>query len=109
MIKKVAKEIEEKEFEQLVKELKTLGFTNSSEVSDYIVKNKLGYKYENISGILEMTNKGNKWNFEGGFPKHIYARLCQELNLENNGTTAKPGQFQSFKALEEQNMEYWDD
>ncbi len=92
-------EIEEEEFEQLVSEMAPLGFTESAQVSAYIVRNKLGYKYKNISGILEMELGGNTWNFKGGFPPKIYARLCQELGLSNRATQAKPGKFESFKEL----------
>ena len=91
--------VEEKEFEQLVSEMAPLGFTESAQVSAYIVRNKLGYKYKNISGILEMELNGNTWNFKGGFPPRIYARLCQELGLGNRETQAKPGKFESFKEL----------
>lgn len=61
----------EKEFNELVKELSELGFTHSSEVSEYIVKNNLGTKYKNISGILKMKKRGDEWLFDGGFPPDI--------------------------------------
>ncbi|MGO4746514.1 hypothetical protein [Serratia quinivorans] len=91
------KNIEENEFRQLVTEVAAQGLIASGQVSKYIVRNQLGYKYENISGILEMKKAGDVWGFKGVFPKKIYARLCQELNLKDNGSTAKLGKFTSFK------------
>ena len=95
--KRVQENIKEDEFQQLVNEMQPLGFTNSSQVSNYIVKNELGFKYQNISGILEMTKDGTSWDFKGGFPTRIYARLCDELGLGNSGSRAQAGKFTSFK------------
>lgn len=89
--------IEEEEFRQLVIEMSAMKFTHSNQVSRYIVRNKLGYKYKHISGILQMELNGNFWDFDGGFPRHIYARLCQELNLKNQGTDAKARKFTPYK------------
>ena len=47
--------IEEIEFEALVEEIRLLGFQRGSEVSSYIVRRRLGLKYQNISGHLEMS------------------------------------------------------
>lgn len=93
------KAIEEDEFQQLVDEIRSQGFTHSSQVSDYIKQNSLGYKYKHISGHLEMSNNENSWIFTGGFPRDIYARLCSELNLKNNGSSARAGRFISFNDL----------
>lgn len=90
-------EIEMTEFKELIEELLPLGFTQSSEVSSYIIKNQLGYKYKNISGIIEMELEGTTWKFKGGFPTKIYARLCSELGLKNKGSDAKVVGFNSFK------------
>lgn len=87
----------EQEFDELVKELSLLGFTYSFEASEYIIKNNLGNKYKNISGILQMKKCGDEWSFDGGFPPYIYARLCQKLNLKNKGSQARPGQFTPYK------------
>ncbi|MBK8848919.1 MAG: cold shock domain-containing protein [Saprospiraceae bacterium] len=89
----------EEEFELLVAEMKSKGFTQSAEVSNYIVRCRLGDKYQNISGILEMTNGGETWDFNGGFPPRIYAMLCERLHLGNKGTDAKVVGFTSFKDL----------
>lgn len=91
--------LEEKEFNDLVTELSGMGFTHSSEVSEYIVKNKLGTKYKNISGILKMKKSLDEWSFDGGFPREIYARLCQELKLKNNGSLARPVGFTPYKNI----------
>ncbi|EGT3582273.1 TPA: hypothetical protein PCF53_005314 [Klebsiella quasipneumoniae] len=89
--------VNEQEFNELVTELSVQGFTHSSEVSEYIVKNKLGAKYKNISGVLQMKKRGDEWLFEGGFPPDIYARLCQKLKLKNKGSQARPGEFTPYK------------
>lgn len=89
--------LNEQEFNELVEELSVQGFTHSSEVSEYIVKNNLGTKYKNISGVLQMKNRGDEWSFEGGFPPDIYARLCRNLKLKNKGSQARPGKFTPYK------------
>ena len=96
---RIQEEIEKKEFEQLVSEMKSLGITKSKEVSRYIINNKLGHKYKNISGIIKMEQDGNLWNFKGGFPPNIYAKLCKELGLTNQGTLARAVDFIPFKDL----------
>ena len=92
---------EEEEFRQLVAELSVLGFTHSKQVSAYIVRQKLGYKYQHISGVLQMGMGGDVWNFNGGFPPKIYARLCSELGLGNQGSGAKPLSFTAYKDIKE--------
>ena len=99
-------EIEETEFKALVNEILPFNFSRSAQVSNYIVENKLGYKYQNISGVLEMTSNGTSWNFKGGFPPKIYARLCQELGLGNQGSSAKPTNFTPFKNIEHSDSKY---
>lgn len=91
------KSLDEQEFHELVTELSGLGFTQSSEVSEYIIKNNLGTKYKNISGILQMKKCDDQWLFDGGFPPDIYARLCQKLKLKNKGSQARPGKFTPYK------------
>ncbi len=96
---KTQEEIEEKEFEQLVSEMRSLGLTESKMVSWYITNNRLGHKYKNISGIVKMEQDGTSWEFKGGFPPKIYARLCEELGLRNQGTRARVIGFKPFKDL----------
>lgn len=90
---------EEDEFCQLVAELTVLGFTQSKQVSAYIVRQKLGFKYQHISGVLQMKMGGDVWNFNGGFPPKVYARLCSELGLGNQGSGAKPLSFIAYKDI----------
>ena len=91
--------IMDQEFELLVDEIKSKGFNKSAEVSKYIISNKLGNKYQNISGVLVMSNSKDTWKFNGGFPPGIYAKLCERLNLSNNGSYSKVVEFTSFKDL----------
>jgi hypothetical protein len=94
-------QIKEDEFQNLVAEMTRFRFTHSNQVSNYIVSNHLGYKYKNISGILQMELDDKSWSFKGGFPPKIYARLCKELDLSNNGTRARAVAFESFGHAEE--------
>ncbi|MCX7205493.1 MAG: cold shock domain-containing protein [Proteobacteria bacterium] len=93
------KEVEEDEFRKLVADMSTLGFTRSKDLSAYIVRHKLGHKYPHISGILQMANGGDVWDFNGGFPSKIYARLCSELGLINQGSSARPLKFTAYKDI----------
>jgi hypothetical protein len=79
--------------------MKALGFTHSAQVSSYIMKNQLGYKYKNISGIVRMEKDGRQWDFKGGFPPEIYSKICQSLNLGNEGSYARVVAFNSFEEL----------
>jgi hypothetical protein len=88
---------EEAEFHELVTEMSAQGFSHSRQVSNYIMRNKLGYKYKNISGVVTMEKEGRQWDFKGGFPPKIYARLCSELCLSDQGSTAIAVKFESFK------------
>jgi len=98
--KAIQLKIEEEEFELLVAEIEPKKFSMSGQVSNYIVKNRLGDKYKNISGVLEMEKNGSLWKFNGGFPPRIYARLCNRLDLDNKRTGSKVVGFTSFKDLQ---------
>ncbi|MEH2268274.1 MAG: hypothetical protein V7K68_07555, partial [Nostoc sp.] len=87
------------ELERLLVEMRPLNFTQSKQLSAYIVKHQLGYRYPNISGIVRMEEEGREWDFHGGFPTDIYKIVCQELNLDNQGTTARPIKFTPFKTV----------
>ncbi|ADB37985.1 cold-shock protein [Spirosoma linguale] len=91
--------IRDEEFKLLVAEIKPKGFTMSWQVSNYIIKNRLGDKYKHISGILVMENESSTWKFNGGFPPDIYAKLCQEIGLGNKGTNSRVVGFTAFKDL----------
>lgn len=92
-------ELIESEYKQIIEEMKPLGFTHSKEVSDYIIKNKLRKKYKNISGVVKMEKEGSSWDFNGGLPRNVYARICQDLDLENEGSNAKAIGFESYNDL----------
>lgn len=96
---RLQQEVEDTEFKQLVAEMSRLRFTHSTQVSSYIMNNRLGNKYKNISGVVKMEQDGDTWNFNGGFPPRIYAKLCSELGLNNQGTSARAVGFKSFKEL----------
>jgi hypothetical protein len=92
-------EHEEREFFQLVAEISPLGFTTTKEVSAYIVNNNLGLKYKHISGVVTMEGEGREWDYRGGFPARIYARLCDKLGLSNQRSQAKLKNFIPFKDI----------
>ena len=79
--------------------MESKGFTESAQVSYYIIRNRLGDKYKHISGVLEMENSDSSWKFNGGFPPKIYAMLCGRLNLGNRGTQSRVVGFTAFKDL----------
>lgn len=72
-----------KEFECLVAECRELGFTTSKQVSEYIMKNKLGEKYKHISADLHLQAGGASWVFQGGILPEYYKKLCTELGIAN--------------------------
>lgn len=88
------------ELYKLLKDVSSLGFKRSKELSNYIVSQKLGDKYPNISGIVTMKEEGREWDFRGGFPPKIYAIICDELELNNQGTRARAVKFKSFKEMQ---------
>ena len=91
---------QEAEVNALVKFFKGKGFKRSSEISKYIRDNKLGKKFPNISGILQMSdNEGNAWNFEGGIAPAFYREICLRLELNDNGSYAHVDGFTSYKNI----------
>ncbi len=95
-------QLEDEEFQQLVEEVMAKGFTESRQVSHYIMTNKLGRKYRHISGVLEMERGEDAWRFHGGFPPHIYARLCDALGLGQKPSDARVAGFKSFSELNQE-------
>ncbi len=93
------------ELHQLVTEMRPLRFTHSKQLSKYIEKNQLGYRYPNISGIVIMEDGGTEWEFHGGFPPKIYRMICRELGLDNQGTSARAVRFTPFKDVYQINKE----
>lgn len=96
---KCQQEIEDNEFDALIAEMKTQRFTHSKQMSKYIVTNKLGHKYRHISGIVRMEKDHREWDFNGGFPCEIYARLCNELGLRNKNSGARAIWFKSYDEI----------
>jgi cold shock CspA family protein len=92
------------ELYRLLKDLGSLGFTHSTQLSDYIRINQLGYRYPNISGIVTMNNGGRAWEFTGGFSREVYRIICQELGLANQGTSAIATDFESFQEIYSRNQ-----
>lgn len=92
-------ELEEAEFMALVEEVSAKGFTESRQVSSYIMTNRLGSKYRHISGLLELERGDEAWTYYGGFPPHIYARLCDALGLGQKPSDARVAGFKSFSDL----------
>jgi cold shock CspA family protein len=93
------------ELYRLLKELRPLGFTHSSDLSRHIRRYQLGYRYPTISGIVTMEDGGTAWEFTGGFPPGIYTIICQELGLENQRTSARAIHFKSFQDIYSTNQE----
>ena len=89
--------VKSEELSSLLEEMIEKNFTLSSELSNYLTSNKLGYKYPNIAGIVTMSDNEREWDFDGGFPKDIYRIICTELNLTDRGTSARAVRFRSYQ------------
>ena len=90
-------ELKEAEYKALLEEVRPLGFTKSSQVSNYIRENNLKQKYGRISGYLEMNNLFDNWIFDGGINPEYYKRLCTELGLENNNSGSSVRGFSPYR------------
>ncbi|MEB3190406.1 MAG: hypothetical protein VKL42_08705 [Snowella sp.] len=100
-------ETEARELYHLLEEMRSLNFTHSIQVSDYIVDHKLGYKYPNISGIVRMKDGNAEWDLEGGFPQEIYKIICRELNLSDKRSRARPIGYKPFQQILSQ-AKFWE-
>ena len=87
----------EKQIEELVAFFEPMHFTKSSQLSNYIAENQLGYKYPDLSGYLELTNGDDTWEFEGAIHPKYYAEVCYRLGLENENSDSIPQSFESFR------------
>lgn len=87
-----------KELHELLAEMRPLNFRYSKQLSQYIVANRLGRKYPNIAGIARMSDGVDRWDFDGGFPTHIYRIICTELCLQSQGSNAHVIGFSSYKS-----------
>ncbi len=101
MLKYNMDELQARELSALISEMTGKGFKYSKELSRYIIKNQLKQKYPNISGVVKMEKSGEQWDFSGGFPKRVYGIVCSELDLSDQGTTAKAVGFTSFKEMDD--------
>ena len=90
-------EPKEAEYKALLEEVRPLGFTKSSQVSNYIRENNLKQKYWRISGYLEMNRLFDNWIFDGGIDPEYYKRLCIELRLENNNSRSSVRGFSPYR------------
>ena len=92
---------EEREVDKLVKLFRGMGFTRSAQISLYIRQNKLGYKFPNISGYLELRRDDagcvDTWEFEGGIKPRFYREVCKRLRIGNNGSAARVTGFESYR------------
>lgn len=98
-------EAEAEELHRLLADMRQLRFGDSGQLSEYIVKHRLGYKYPNISGVVRMREADTEWDFPGGFPPNIYRIICEELGLGDRGTSAIAVGFKSFKDAENQHQQ----
>ena len=87
----------EKQIEELVAFFKPMHFRKSSQLSNYIADNQLGYKYPDLSGYLELTNGDETWEFEGAIHPKYYAEVCYRLGLDNENSDSIPQSFESFR------------
>jgi len=83
----------------LLKEVKPTGFQRSPDLSYYIRKRQLGFKYPNISGVITMHFSGECWKFKGRFPFNIYRIVCSILALSKNGGHARVVGFKSYSSM----------
>ena len=93
-------DLELSELYELVEEIAGQGFHYSGDLSNYITRQKLGYKYPNISGVVTMKANSNTWTFKGGFPANIYRIVCTILNLSSKGSRARVVRFRSYASMQ---------
>ena len=90
----------ENEYLALVEEIRSLEFTHSYQVSEYIESHNLGSKYRLLSGDLDMkTVDGRPFVYKNGINPLYYGRLCSELGLIDKRSGAKVTGFRSFDEL----------
>lgn len=90
----------EKQIEELVAFFKPMRFRKSSQLSNYIVKHQLGYKYPDLCGYLELSNDYDTWEFEGAIAPNYYAEICYRLELDNENSDSIPQSFESYRERE---------
>lgn len=91
---------EVQEFWSLVKECRKFGFSESRQVTKYIMDNKLGNKYRHIAGDLHMKRDGDRWTYPGGISPEYYGKLCRELNLDYGPSRARVEGFCPYAEMD---------
>lgn len=91
--------VEQFELYSLIIEIEQLEFDTTSQLSNHIAKNKLGFKYPHISGVVTMKKQSTTWNFKGGFPPKIYRIICTALRLSRQVANAKLINFRSYASM----------
>ena len=96
---------EEAEVEELVELFRGMGFTQSAQISNYIRRNRLGFRFPNISGYLSLSSEDglDSWDFEGGIKPFYYREICRRLDLHNKRSRAQVIGFKSFS----ESGNYW--
>ena len=87
---------EVREFWSLVEECKEKSFCESRQVTNYIIKNRLGDKYKHIAGDLYLRRGFDSWKYQGGISPEYYGKLCHELNLNNKCSEVRVEKFESY-------------
>ncbi|MGL6258795.1 hypothetical protein [Vibrio sp. WXL210] len=85
------------EFDDLVAYCKQFSFTHSAQVSQQIKREKLGARFPTLSGHITMTDGRDDWDFDGGISPVWYRRLCEALNLNNNGSRSWVKKFDPYQ------------
>lgn len=86
----------EAQLEELVLFFMPMHFSRSSQLSNYVAEHRLGWKYPDLSGYLELTNGDDTWELEGAIHPDYYAEVCYRLGLDNENSNSIPGLFESF-------------
>lgn len=86
----------EAEYQALLVKLRPLKFTKTSQVSQYIMNHNLKSEFGLISGIARMQNGDSNWNYPGAIHPKFFARLCNDLGLEDNNTESRVVGYSSF-------------
>lgn len=94
-------EAEEREVNELVDLFRGMGFKRSAEISRYIRAHRLGNRFPNISGFLQLEKRDgdivDTWEFEGGIKPRFYREVCRRLDLDNNGSQSRVTGFESYR------------
>lgn len=95
-----ATEEEISEFYCLVEDCKELGITTSSQLTKYIRRYKVGYKYKHIAGELYLSDGYDQWTCPGGISPEYYGKLCRELSLDYGPSRARVEGFCPYAEMD---------